>query len=61
MSRSLRACGLPRAAGVMEFSVGLKGKEQKFCGVFKVKGDQITSAHFYGDASALSAMGESGA
>lgn len=48
-------------SAVFEFAVGPKGKEQKFCGVFKVKGDQITAAHFYGDASAFIAMGQSGA
>jgi hypothetical protein len=47
-------------SAVFEFAVGPKGKEQKFCGVFHVKGDQITSAHFYGDASAFVAMGNAG-
>jgi hypothetical protein len=48
-------------SAVFEFAVGPKGKEHKFCGVFRVKGDQITSAHFYGDPSALIAMGHAGA
>ena len=48
-------------SAVFEFTVGPKGKEHKFCGVFKVKGEQITSAHFYGDPSALIAMGHAGA
>lgn len=44
---------------VMEFEVGPKGKEQKFCGVFKVAGNQITAVHWYGDPSAFVEMGRS--
>lgn len=42
---------------VMEFEVGPKGKEQRFCGVFQVDGDHITAAHWFGDPAAFVEMG----